>query len=218
MPATKTRPAASRPRSAAPGLPMPPVLLEATETPDIVTVPPRSVILIEGQGAPEGEAFQQSVAALYGVAYAVKFARKKTGESDFKVGPLEARWWSDRAAPIVQVSRDRWRWSLRLAVPDDVTDEQLARLIDIVTSRKGGKLEASAEAWRVTVERLPEGRYARILHVGPYADEGRSFSRIQEMLDKAGIQPGHAHLEVYLGDPRRVKPDKLRTVLLLEVA
>jgi len=74
---------------------MPDVLWNATTTPDTVTVPSRTVLSLDGQGAPEGETFPRSIVAIYGIAYTLKFARKKAGGRDFKIGPLEARWWTD---------------------------------------------------------------------------------------------------------------------------
>jgi hypothetical protein len=212
--ARRARPAASQPR-----LPMPPQLLAATATPDIVTVPTRAVVTLDGVGAPEDAAFQRSVAAVYGVAYTVKFARKRSGKPDFAIGPLEGRWWTDepsRALP--EVPRGAWRWELRLAVPGGVTEAEVARAIAAATGRRGGKLEGSAEAARVRRVRLPATAYGRVLHVGPYSREGESFARIVELLERAGRRAANAHLEIYLNDPRRVAPEKLKTALLLELA
>lgn len=198
---------------------MPPVLWDATTTPDVVTVPGRTVLALDGQGAPEGDAFQRSVAAVYGVAYTLKFARKKSGGRDFKIGPLEARWWTDDASRrIPQAPRHTWRWELRLAIPADVSAAELARAIDAATHKKGGKLEGTAEAARVAPRALPAARCGRVLHVGPYASEGESFTRIAAAVEEAGLVAGNAHLEVYLSDPRRTRAEKLKTVLLVELA
>lgn len=196
---------------------MPPVLRDATTTADLVTVPARTVLALDGQGAPEGPSFQQSVAAVYGVAYTLKFARKKAGRPDFKVGPLEARWWTDNPQlRLPDVPRDAWRWQLRLALPEDVSAVDVARVIEDATHKKGGKLAGNQEAVRVALAVLPATRCGRVLHIGPYADEARSFARIADRLRGEGLTPGNAHAEVYLSDPRRTKPEKLRTVLLLE--
>ena len=202
-----------------PPLPLPELLLNATTTPDVVTVPFRTVVCLDGQGAPEGDAFPRAIMAIYGTAYPLKFARKKRGRGDFKIGPLEARWWTDdpvRRFP--DTPRDTWRWQLRIAVPKDVTDRELTQTIGAATQKKGGKLEGNPDVARVRVAGLPATRYGRVLHVGPYATETESFERIVETLKAAGLAPGKAHSEVYLSDPRRIKPEKLRTVLLLELA
>lgn len=206
-------------RRAVAALPMPRELWDATTRPDIVAIPARTVLALDGKGAPEGETFQHSVAAVYGVAYTLKFARKKTGRGDFKIGPLEARWWTDEPGRrLPDVPRSAWRWQLRMALPQDVSVVELARAVEDATHKTGGRLYGSTEAGRVTRALLPAQRYGRVLHVGPYAAEGASFARIAAVVQQAGLATHNAHVEVYLNDPRRAKPDKLKTVLLLECA
>jgi hypothetical protein len=198
---------------------MPPVLWDATTTADVVTVPARKVLALDGQGAPEGQAFQSSVGAVYGVAYTLKFARKHAGRGEFKIGPLEARWWTDEPGRcLVDTPRHTWRWQLRMALPRDVRAAELARTIADATHKRGGKLEGSSEAARVALASLPAERFGRVLHIGPYATEGESFARIAKVMEEAGLMARNAHVEVYLSDPRRTKAEKLKTVLLLEVA
>jgi len=200
-------------------LPMPQVLWDATTTPDVVTVPARTVLALDGRGAPEGRTFQDSVAAIYGVAYTLKFARKKAGRRDFRIGPLEARWWTDHPRRrLPEVPRHAWRWQLRMAMPGDLRAAELARTIDAATHQKTGKLAGNPEVGRVALAQLSAARFGRVLHVGPYDAEAGSFARIGDAVVRAGFVPRNAHAEVYLSDPRRAKPEKLKTVLLLEVA
>jgi len=211
-----TSPARRAASATAPPLPMPAVLVVATEEPDVVEVPARTVVAIDGAGPPDGEAFGRSLGALYGAAYGLKFSRKGRGAT-FKVGPLEGRWWAEGAAEGPRAPRETWRWRLRMAVPDDVSEAELDGVIGAAISRKGGKLEGSEAARRVFVERVPRATLGRILHVGPYADEPRSFARVDAALAAAGRRPSLTHLEVYLSDPRRTAPARLRTVLLREI-
>ncbi|HYL57146.1 MAG TPA: hypothetical protein VEU73_16365 [Gemmatimonadales bacterium] len=198
---------------------MPSELWDASTTADVITIPTRTVLALEGQGAPEGPAFQHSVGALYGVAYILKFARKKAGLGEFKIGPLEARWWvDDPTRRLPDAPRDAWRWQLRMAVPQDVSAAELVQAIDDATHKKGGKLEGNREAARIALSVLPAARVGRVLHIGPYAAESESFARIADALKGAGLVGGNAHSEVYLNDPRRSKPAQLKTVLLLELA
>jgi hypothetical protein len=196
-----------------------PTLIKATIKPEAVILPARKAIAIDGKGAPASEDFQQALAALYGVTYGLKFARKKTGRgTPFKVAALEGRWtaegWTD---PSALPPPERWTWRLRLAVPPDTTAAEVAQTIREVTSKKGGKLESSPIAPRIFVESIPETRCARILHIGPYADEPRSFATLTPTIQASNLHPTHGHIEVYLGDPRRTAPDKLKTVLLKEL-
>jgi hypothetical protein len=212
-PRTPRKPGAKK----SPPLPTPTVLLDATQTPDVVTIPARVALAYDGAGAPEGDAFQKAVGALYGIGYTLKFARKHAGGHEFKIGPLEGRWWAALEGPkFVEAPRESWRWRLRIAVPDDVTEAEVAETIRIATKKKGGKLEASTEAKRVFLERIPEQSVGRALHVGAFAEEGRTFEAIAKELAKSGIEPAHTHIEVYLSDPRKTPPSRLKTVLLCE--
>jgi len=106
---------------------------------------------------------------------------------------------------------------LRIAVPDDVGEAELAAVIEAAVTRKGGKLEGSEEARRVALERIPAARLARILHLGPYADEPASFARVDQSLRATGLRRARPHVEIDLSDPRRTRPEKLRTILLAEI-
>jgi hypothetical protein len=197
---------------------MPVPLFKAKLAPDVILLPARTVLALDGAGPPEAQAFAQAMAALYGVAYTLKFARKAELR-DFKLGPLESRWWASlKGKAFSQAPREKWLWQLRLAIPGDVSAADVANAIHTATSRKGGKLEHSAEALSVRLERLPAQRVGRALHVGPYADEPRTFAKIDVALAAAHVKPAFSHLEVYLNDPRRTQPEKLKTVLLRETA
>ena len=95
---------------------------------------------------------------------------------------------------------------------------ELATTATVTEVRGAMSVEGSADARRVALERIPAQAMGRALHVGPYAEEPRSFAKIEAALAAAGRTPGFPHLEVYLSDPRRTKPAKLRTVVLLETA
>lgn len=205
-------------KSAKPLLAAPAVLYDATATADIVEVPARTVLTLAGRGAPEGAEFQGAVGALYGVAFTVRFARKRAGRAEFKVPPLEATWFTDDPAlPLLHVPRAEWRWRVSMGVPADLDEAELAAAVAAATGKKGGKLEGSAQARRVSVQRLPPARCGRVLHVGPYAAEGPSFDKIHAAIARAGFTAGRGHTEIYLNDPRRTPPGKLKTVLLIEV-
>lgn len=197
-----------------------PALVKATTTPAIVTVPERVALAIDGKGAPGSEDFQKALEALYGIVYGLKFGRKKSDRgTPFKVAALEGRWaaegWTD---PSRLPPRDQWIWRLRITVPPDVTQDEVAAIVREATTKKGGKLEGSAAAARIFLEKVPEARCGRILHIGSYADEPRSFAALAPVIAATGARASHHHLEVYLGDPRRTEPDKLKTVLLRELS
>jgi hypothetical protein len=104
------------------GSPVPRELTTATRAPDIVSVPKRRCLAIDGAGSPQDPRFAASIGALFGVAYTLKFARKKAGKGDFKVGPLEGHWAADVAATATgRPPPEQWRWRLRIGIPDGVT-------------------------------------------------------------------------------------------------
>jgi hypothetical protein len=202
-----------------PDSPTPVELTDAKATPDVIEVPSRSFIAISGEGAPESADFAASIGALYGIAYGLKFSRKKTGGNDFKVGALVGVWRAEaRAHPAgQQPPRDAWRWTLQLDMPPDVTDKDVQDTVSAAVAKKGGKLEGSPYVRRVTLVRQKARRYGRILHVGPYSDEPASFATIESLLESQGLKREPWHVEVYLSDPGRVAPEKLKTVLLAPV-
>ena len=198
---------------------MPTLLFDATTVADVVEVPPRTVIAIDGAGSPGGQGFQRAIGALYGVAYGLKFARKKkSARRDFKVGPLEGRWrssvtstWTSKAPP----PPDTWRWRLRIAVPDDVSDADVRAVAEAAAAKKGGKLFGSAEVRRVRLEHVDATPCGRVLHVGPYAGEPASLAKVRATMEAEGVRPAREHVEIYLGDPRRTAPARLKTELLV---
>ena len=199
--------------------PTPDELIKAKKKPDLVVVPERLVMALDGEGGPEESVFAASIGALYGVAYTLRFRRKAASQQVFKVGVLEGEWRAEevdlRDSEIP--SPDTWQWRLQLCVPSNVSKEEFAATVEAATTKKGGKLEGSEEAQRIQLLRLKPHRFARILHVGPYATEPESFAKIGAMLAEQGLEREPWHVEVYLSDPRRTEPERLRTALLAKI-
>jgi hypothetical protein len=201
------------------GSPVPRELTTATRAADIVSVPRRRCVAIDGAGSPQDPSFAASIAALFGVAYTLKFDRKKAGKGDFKVGPLEGHWAADVAATATgRPPPEQWRWRLRIGLPDGVTRDDIERIKHEVVSKKGGKLQGSVVVPHVFLESIPAQRLGRILHIGPYSQEEASFALISTALERAGLKPAPTHIEVYRKDPGRTRPAALETVLLRELA
>ena len=202
-----------------PFLPTPNALLKSKTQPDLVDVPSRLVIALGGAGGPEEPLFSASIAALYGISYALRFGRKKAGRPVFKVGVLEGEWRAEgQDLSIREVpSRDAWRWRLQMCVPDDVTKEELKVGVEAATTKRGGKLEGSEQAQRIELLCIEPARFARVLHVGPYSTEPESFAKIDQLLSREGLGREPWHVEVYLSDPSRTAPEKLRTGLLTKI-
>jgi hypothetical protein len=190
-----------------------PLYAPSPRHPAIVQVPELSFLMIDGRGDPNSsEDYQDALGALYGIAYTLKFTLKKAEpERDFKVAPLEGLWWADTEAPsmdALQADRDSWNWTMMIAVPDGVTAAEVAAAAEAAARRR--PLPA---AGRVRLERVAEGLAAQIMHVGPYSAEAPTIARLHAFLDAEGYELRGRHHEIYLGDPRRTAPERLKTVI-----
>ncbi|MFC2968422.1 GyrI-like domain-containing protein [Acidimangrovimonas pyrenivorans] len=191
---------------------------------DRLAVPEMSFLAIDGRGDPGGPAFAAAIAALYAVAYKVKFARKAAGTEDFTVGPLEALWWAEDMADFQPGSggRERWQWRAVLRMPGDIGPDavEAARAVAAkALAKKPAPACDAATLARVAPLRFAEGDCLQTLHVGSYLDEAPVLARLHgEVIPGLGLRPAGLHHEIYLSDPRRTAPEKLRTILRQPVA
>lgn len=183
--------------------------LKAKPTPEVVVIPPAMYLTIDGSGAPEGEAFQQAIGALYSVAYPLKMAIRKAG-TDYKVGALEGLWWVELPGGGVfswSTERDLWHWKLLMRVPDFVTQGQVVAERARAAAKKGGR------CGDVNLERIDEGKSVQMMHIGPFATEPADIEAMHTLIAAQGSKPRGRHHEIYLSDFRRTAPERLRTVL-----
>ena len=176
----------------------------------LVDVPKMNFIMIDGQGAPESKQFQQSIEALYPIAYTIKFDKKKTDGTDYSVMPLEGLFWAEDMAVYTQEKADRnkWQWTLMIVQPDFVTKR------DFDNAKEASKKKKDNPAIdNVRFESFAEGKSAQIMHIGPYSEEGPNIRRIHNKIAELGGKLSGKHHEIYLSDPRRVAPSKMKTVI-----
>lgn len=176
---------------------------------DVVDVPPLQYLMVDGKGDPNtAAAYADALAALYPVSYALKFLSKKAGR-DYVVMPLEALWWApDMASFTTERDKSRWHWSAMIGVPDWLGAE------DVEAAREGARAKASPAIDLLRLERLEEGLSVQTLHVGSYDDEAPVLEQMHEqVIPERGLRMTGRHHEIYLGDPRRVEPSRLRTIL-----
>lgn len=177
--------------------------------PALVEVPPAKFLVVDGSGSPDDPAFQEAIAALYALAYTAKFALKKAGGSNVKVPPLEGLYATDAAASQFDPdARARLSWTLMLRLPDPVDDT----LIEQARPQAAARRELPGLE-RVRIEHFDEGTCAQVLHIGPYATEGTTIELLHAFIDAGGRGRRGRHHEIYLGDPRRASPERLRTIL-----
>ncbi|MFC9919598.1 GyrI-like domain-containing protein [Agromyces binzhouensis] len=177
----------------------------------LVDVPPMQYLAVDGHGDPNTTpAYAEAVEALFGVAYAVKFASRRTVGRDFAVAPLEGLWWADDPGAFAANDRTAWNWTMLIAQPDWIDEAAVGAAVD--ATRAKGRGSPSINALRLT--RVTEGRSAQIMHLGPFADEAPTLARLHhEWMPQHGLAFNGPHHEIYLSDPRRTAPEKLRTVL-----
>lgn len=183
---------------------------------DRVAIPPMLFLAIEGQGDPGGAEYAAAVAALYPLAYAVKFSCKAEGQ-DFTVPPLEALWWADDMEAFVKGDRADWRWKAMLRMPEGVDEEMLGAARAKVLAKLAKARDSATDADHVEAVglwRYEEGDCLQTLHVGSYAEEAPVLAALHhEVMPGMGLIFGGFHHEIYLSDPRRVAPEKLKTIL-----
>ena len=175
-----------------------------------VTVPPQRFLAVAGSGDPNtAPAYAEAVEALYAVAYTVKFVSKRAGR-DLVVGPLEGLWYADDASVFAARDKAAWSWTMLISQPEWVTDALVTESI----AAAGAKKRSLPALDLVRIERLDEGHCLQLLHVGSYDEETPALLRLHgEVLPNAGLRERGRHHEVYLGDPRRTAPEKLKTVV-----
>ena len=180
----------------------------ATRKPALVKVKPASYLAIAGQGAPGGEQFTASIGALYGVAFTIKMTRKFAGKEDYAVCKLEGQWWGEPGQDLARMPKDQWHWNLLIRTPDFIDKGDLQQAIAVLLKRGKGE-----DAKRVRLESLAEGPCVQMLHVGPYEEECETIAAMRAFAEKQQLQFAGKHHEIYLSDPRRISPDRLRTIL-----
>ncbi|HJM85384.1 MAG TPA: GyrI-like domain-containing protein, partial [Candidatus Marinimicrobia bacterium] len=175
----------------------------------IVEVPPMNYLMVDGEGGPAAESYQQAIEALYGLSFTVKFDVKKKGIGpDYTVMPLEGLWWAKDMTAFSSDRKDEWQWKMMIMQPDHVT----AKHVNAATKQLREKKNPPALD-KIRFESYHEGPSVQILHIGPYDDEGPTIAQMHKFIDKNGYQLHMKHHEIYLSDPRRSKPEKLKTVL-----
>ena len=177
--------------------------------PVLVKVGPAKYLAVQGKGEPAGAAFQAAIGALYAVAFTIKMTRKFAGKGDYKVAWLEGLWWGpNKAAPFAVESPKDWRWKLLIRTPTFVSARDLARAQQALLAK--GK----APGFRtVKLETIREGKCVQMLHLGPYDGEAATLEAMHDFAHSRGLEFRGVHHEIYLSDPRRVPPAKLRTIL-----
>jgi len=176
----------------------------------VVDVPEMNLLMIDGVGDPNtAQEYKDAIEALYSVSYALKFVVKK-GESaiDYAVMPLEGLWWVDDMPQFSMENKDALKWTAMIMQPEYVTEGLVNEALRQVEKKKNPPALS-----KIRFESFHEGLSAQIMHIGPYSAEGPTIERLHNFIKENGYELRGRHHEIYLSDPRRSAPEKMRTVI-----
>ena len=181
----------------------------STQSFSVVEVPPLNYVMVDGSGNPNtAPAYVEVIQALYGLSYTLKFTSKRTLGIDYTVMALEGLWWADDMGDFVSGNKEAWYWTMMMLQPEHITAEMFEE------ARAAAARKHPSEALsRARLERFHEGLAVQIMYLGAYADEGPTIARMHAYIAENGYLPAGKHHEIYLGDPRRTAPEKLKTVI-----
>ena len=186
-------------------------------TPELVSVPPMTFVAVRGEGDPnvEGGAYKEAVGVLYAIAYTIKMSKmgdhRIDGYYDFVVPPLEGFWWQPGVEGVDFANKATFHWIAAIRLPDFVTQDDFDWAVAEATAKK--KLDFSA----VELLKVDEGLCVQCMHTGPYDSEPATVDAMHEYATEQGYVPDFSdtrlHHEIYLSDPRKCAPEKLKTVV-----
>ena len=166
--------------------------------------------MIDGKGDPNtSQEFKDGVEVLFGLSYKLKFMVKKSEMAiDYSVMPLEGLWWVDDMSQFTIDDKSDWKWTAMIMQPEFITLDMVNEAIEELRRKKD-----PVALSEIRFESYEEGKAAQIMHIGPYAAERRSLVKMERFAQENGYRYRGRHHEIYIGDPRRAKPENLRTVL-----
>ena len=184
----------------------------SAQKPGMVRVGPARYLGVPGKTPPNSEEFHRAIGALYNVAFTLKMARKSAGQ-DYTVTKLEGLWSLDSANADPASPSTVWNWELVIRVPPFITEREVRTTVATLVAKGKGD-----DVRKVRLVEVNEGECVQMLHVGPYTAEQPTLAKMKEFAELAGRKFSGRHHEIYLSDPRRVKPEKLKTILRQPVA
>lgn len=181
----------------------------SAKVPSIVDVPKLKFLMIDGKGDPNtAQEYADAISTLYPVAFTLKFKLKKAGIVDYTVMPLEGLWWVEGKGSFFDTAKDEWNWTAMIMKPNVVTSESVAETIEEVRTKSN-----PPSLSKLRYEEYHEGLSVQIMHIGPYSEEAPTIERMHKFAKDSGYNLHGKHHEIYLSDPRRTAPEKLKTVV-----
>ncbi len=186
---------------------------------EVVQVPRLQFAMIDGaiekgQAPGTSPGFQEATQAIYGISYTLKFMLKKhkTNAFDYPIMALEGLWWVENGMFDITV-KDNWFYTLMIMQPEVITQELFDEGLAEVRRKRGDSIALA----KLKLTHFEEGLAVQVMHIGPYATEPATIERMKEFMNENDYRDcvgfGGKHHEIYLGDPRKADPTKLKTVL-----
>jgi len=174
----------------------------------IVDVPEMNFLMVDGAGDPNtAQEYKDAVEALYSLSYALKFMMRREKATDYAVMPLEGLWWTSDMSKFSVEDKDTWKWTAMIMQPEYVTKDLVDKALEHVRNKNLRALS------KTRFESLHEGLSAQIMHIGPYSEEGPTIQRLHRHIKENGYKLRGKHHEIYLSDPRKSAPERLKTVI-----
>lgn len=182
----------------------------SAKEPKFVELPKLNYLMIDGKGDPNtAREYKDAVETLFPVAYSIKFAIKKGIEAvDYSVMPLEGLWWVEEMTDFSIERKDDWLWTAMIMQPDFVTGEHFNSALESVEKKKN-----PPALNKIKFEEYAEGFSAQIMHIGPYAAEAPTIQKLHTFITNSNCDLRGKHHEIYLSDPRRADPSKMKTII-----
>ena len=179
--------------------------------PGIIEIPEMNYFMIDGMGDPNtSKKYQAAVECLYAVSYTLKMkiVKKNNPEDDYVVPPLEGLWYMDKMEDWSMDNKEDWLWTMMIRIPDFVSEELIKRSIEITKETKD-----PVALPKLYYKKYTESTVVQIMYLGAYADEGPTIKMMHNHAEGEGYRLNGKHHEIYLGDPRKVAAEKLKTVI-----
>jgi hypothetical protein len=178
----------------------------------VVSVPPMNYLMVDGEGNPNtAPSYPQAVAALYSLSYALR-ALSKAANQVFTVMPLEGLWafkgTQKEPFDITEADKDRFIWTMMILQPPHITSAMFSEALETVHKKDTNELLNA-----VRFESYDEGEAVQIMHLGPYSAEAPTVAKLHNTVAENGWQLRGKHHEIYLSDPRKVAPEKMKTII-----
>jgi len=185
---------------------------------NLLDIPEMTFLSLDGMGElNDTNNFPSIVAALYGLSYALKFHCKQTLGKDHVVPPMDGLWWADDMGSFARREKSKWKWRIMLRQPDWISDEIFTEVLENVipkTAKKKNAATDEATLRAVRKHKITEGLCVQILHIGSYDEEGPVLADMHDrFIPENNLEMTGLHHEIYLSDPRKVPPEKLKTLL-----